>query len=492
MKITYPKSFLKLLLIGFALAIFPLLLAFVNANINFDKLTQQSLFNMSQAVETTRSSRILIEELAIMERSARQYFVLHDKLFLENYVNAHNRFGFAMSTLLLQPISKSQHPQLSAFSKQEASLFTAMSKNENVSFDQHMIDTFSSLTQQAYKTSDKNNQLIDHESTVFKSKVAKTQQLLFWQTLTLIPLAILIAGLITWMIARPVRRMDAAIHQLGKGNYEHEIEINGPGDLRKLGYRLNWLRIALKDLHQQKQRFLQQASHELKTPLTAIREASELLNDGITGKLNSQQNEVVHILRENSLRLQKMIENLLNYAEIQFNFTENQLNLIPPNFKQQPLNTIINKVLQAYALTVSHKEIKVTQSIDSIMMQVDMDKLHTILDNLISNAIKFTPNHGEINISAHQSKSIVTIEVKDTGPGIQHAMLNALFEPFSRGNQPNSSLVSGSGLGLFIAKDTAKILGGEITLEPTQIGAHFVLRLPLKQTTSMPLSNRDL
>lgn len=434
---------------------------------------------MSQAVETTRTSRILIEELAVMERSARQYFVLHDPLLLSNYVNAHNRFTTAIHTLQSLPIAKPLQAQLGTFSQQEKNLFTLINKNENTSFNQSMVDAFTHLTNQAHRITEQNNRVIDQEAAQFNAKVAKTQRLLFWQTLTLIPLAVLIAGLITWMIARPIRHMDAAIHQLGKGDYEHAIEINGPGDLRLLGERLNWLRIALKDLHQQKQRFLQQASHELKTPLTAIREASELLNDGVAGKLSPTQSEVVNILRENSLRLQKMIENLLKYAEIQFNASADQRQLKQAKVAQQSLNDLITEVLHTYALTIAQKDITVRTSIDNITLTLDIDKLHTILDNLISNAVKFTPRNGLIKIHGRHSKSRLSIEIKDSGPGIKENHVIGLFEPFYRGDQPKSTLVAGSGLGLFIAKEAALALKGEIKLIPSQIGAHFTLQIPL-------------
>lgn len=472
LQITYPKSFLKLLLFGFALAILPLLAAFVNANVYFDRLTRQSLFNMSQAVESTRASRILLEELAVMERSARQYFVLHDKVLLTNYLNAHAQFTQAVDTLSLLPIAKPLTPELMQFSRRENNLFTFISHaNEAMVFDQNMVDAFTDLTNQATTIVNKNNQLIDKEAALFKAKVTHTQQVLFWQTLTLIPLAILIAGLITWMIARPIRRMDAAIHQLGKGNYEQTIAINGPGNLRQLGARLDWLRIALKDLHQQKQRFLQQASHELKTPLTAIREASELLNDGVAGKLNQQQSDVIRILRDNSLRLQKMIENLLNYTEIQFNASKLKTS-------RHALKNIVNEIARAYALTIANKNITMLITIEDIIMQVDAEKLRTALDNLISNAVKFTPENGEISITATQSRSTVTIGVKDTGPGISETVKAGLFDPFYRGEQPNNSLVGGSGLGLFIAKEAISALKGEISLAPVGTGAHFILHLP--------------
>ena len=470
---SYPNSFLKLLLIGFALAIVPLLLAFVSANLYFDKLSKQSLSNISQAVETTRTSRVLMEELTLMERSARQYSVLHDKLFLSNYQHAHHGFVSALQALSQQPITQAQRPQLQRFSAQESHLFNAINQADtSMAFDQHMAESFADLSNKTTEIINKNNQLIDDSSILFKAKVAKTQRLLLWQTLTLIPLAIVIAGLITWMIARPIRRMDAAIDQLGKGNYVQEIEINGPGDLRKLGFRLNWLRVELKDLQQQKQRFLQQASHELKTPLTAIREASELMHDGVGGALNPQQAEILGILRENSLRLQTMIENLLNYTELQFNSSKLNLTLIT-------LKVEVKQIIQAHALSISQKNIIVHQLVSDITIQSDQGKFRAVIENLISNAVKFTPNNGEITIRATSSKTSISIEVQDTGPGVSEQSKADLFDPFYRGKQPEHHLVGGSGLGLFIAKEAARALKGELSLLPSQQGAHFVLKLPL-------------
>jgi two-component system sensor histidine kinase GlrK len=482
LQISYPKSFLKLLLIGFALVMLPLLVAFVNANIYFDKLTKQSLFNMSQAVETTRTSRILLEELAVMERSARQYFVLKDKLLLTNYLNAHGRFSNAIHGLLQQPMIKPLAPELKQFAEQETHLYSNISRaSEAFDYDQAITDAFIGLSEQANKIIKENNLLIDKESALFTAEVARTQRLLFWQTFTLIPLAIIIAGIITWMIAKPIRRMDDAINQLGSGNYEQAIKINGPGDLRTLGARLDWLRIALKDLHQQKQHFLQQASHELKTPLTAIREASELLSDGTTGKLSTQQADVIRILRDNGLRLQKMVENLLKYTEIQFasiplNGSKSDSKL---NIGAQPLRHLLDEILQAYELSISNKKITVLINIENIAIQKNTEKLRSILDNLISNAIKFTPEHGEISVTGNQTKSTLTIAVKDTGPGIAENNKYALFEPFYRGKQANTGLVSGSGLGLFIAKEAATSLGGVLSLVPCDAGAHFTFTIPM-------------
>ena len=149
-----------------------------------------------------------------MERSARQYSVLHDKLFLGNYQHALYDFIRALQALSQQPITLTQNSHLQDFAANENRLFTALNQPDNtMAFDKNMADSFTDLSNKATEIINKNNQLIDYTSALFKEKVAKTQRLLLWQTLTLIPLAIIIAGLITWMIARPIRRMDAAIHK---------------------------------------------------------------------------------------------------------------------------------------------------------------------------------------------------------------------------------------------------------------------------------------
>lgn len=213
-----------------------------------------------------------------------------------------------------------------------------------------------------------------------------------------IPFALLVAGVITYLLARPIRRMDNAIKDLGEGLYDDPISIDGPGDLRVLGIRLDWLRTELKELSEQKQQFLRHVSHELKTPLTAIREGTELLNDGIGGTLSAQQAEIAQILGDNGIRLQKMIENLLHYTKLES---------IQPKLSLQKINLtiLINKVINAHALTIRNKQLTIESIYNLNEINADNEKLTIILDNLISNAIKYTKNHDHIKIITNQEKT---------------------------------------------------------------------------------------
>jgi len=333
------------------------------------------------------------------------------------------------------------------------------------------LGNFSQLDKQVEIIIKENNVAIDAASNQLALNAHARQKKLFMQSLVLIPLALLIAGCITYLLARPIRRMDAAIKHLGTGQYDEPIAIDGPGDLRVLGQRLDWLRTELKELNQQKQQFLRHVSHELKTPLTAIREATELLHDGIGGSLSTQQSEITNILRDNSIRLQKMIENLLNYTRIET--VEQKLNL-----SSLYLPDVINKVIKAHALSVRNKQLMIETDYNVDKIVADEEKLTIILDNLISNAVKYTQIAGRIKVSSHQEKNKWCIDVSDNGPGLSKADQDKLFDPFYRGDTLHRSLISGSGLGLTITKDLVEAHGGQVTLIPTQQGAHFMVCIP--------------
>src|SRR5699024_8706328 len=116
-------------------------------------------------------------------------------------------------------------------------------------------------------------------------------------------------------IARPVRQITAAINHLGKGQFEQPIHIAAPSaELDSLGRQLDRMRQRLGTLEEERNQFLRHMSHELKTPLASIREGAELLHDGTTGELQPAQAEVAEIIRQNSVALMLLIENLLDFS----------------------------------------------------------------------------------------------------------------------------------------------------------------------------------
>lgn len=478
MRIQYPNSFLKLLLIGFAFAILPLIFAFINANIAFSKLSVNSQQTIAMSVKATRASQTLQEQLHLMERSARQYFVLSDFELLENYQNS--RFAFIQSLHELiklnsdgAQIKKLQNIEEIEFNLHVYIMHTNISNLEDMPF----LSDFGLLAQKVDEVIVLNNQRIDNASLQLANDASKAQRRFFLQSLILIPFALLIAVILAFMLARPIQRMDTVIEDLGKGVYEHEIKIDGPGNLRLLGKRLNWLRQELLDLKEQKQRFLQHISHELKTPLTAIREATELLTDGVGGTLSQQQSEIVHILKHNSVRLQKMIENLLTFTKMESDKHVLKIEILD-------VETMVNAALSAHALSIRAKNIDVETFYFVDTIRADAETVRVILDNLFSNAVKFTPENGQIIFSSRIEKPWQVLEVQDDGPGFSKEDMDRIFDPFYQGKTLHQGLVSSSGLGLTIVKNLLEAHHGLIEFVHKTRGAHAIVKLPILELES--------
>ena len=263
----------------------------------------------------------------------------------------------------------------------------------------------------------------------WKHATQNAQQNLFWQTLLLVPMTLAVVGVFTYLFGRPIRAIDRAISELGRGTFSRPIAIRGPADLERLAAQLEWLRGRLLDLAQEKNRFLRHMSHELKTPLANIREGTELLMDGAVGELQSSQREVTAILRENGMKLQRLIENLLSFSAWQ----AKSVGLEISEFKLRPL---IKSVLENQQLTLVAQRVRLDVQVEDLTPLADRGKVRLILDNLLSNAIKFTPRGGTISLHARGEREQLMLDVMDSGPGIPADERNRIFEAFYQGKTP--------------------------------------------------------
>jgi two-component system sensor histidine kinase GlrK len=284
-----------------------------------------------------------------------------------------------------------------------------------------------------------------------------------------------VVGIFTYLFGRPIRAIDRSIAELGRGTFSRPIVIRGPTDLERLAKQLEWLRMRLLELAQEKNRFLRHMSHELKTPLANIREGTELLMDGAVGELQSGQREVTAILRENGMKLQRLIENLLSFSAWQ----AKSIGLEISEFKLRPL---VKTVLENQQLTLVAHRVRLDVQVEDLTPRADRAKLRLILDNLLSNAIKFTPRGGTICIHAHGEREQLLLDVIDSGPGIPAEDRGRIFEAFYQGKTPQGGHVKGTGIGLSVVTEFVTAHSGSIEIfEAKSGGAHFRVRLPLRQ-----------
>jgi len=241
----------------------------------------------------------------------------------------------------------------------------------------------------------------------------------------------------------------------------------------RLGEQLDWLRERLVTLEAQKTRFLQHISHELKTPLTALREGSDLLSSGVVGNLNAEQREIARILQHNSIELRKLIEGLLNYSAVHAQTSYLDARIVP-------LNDLVRRVLEDRKLAIVAKGIRIELDTENLAAYCDEAKIRVVLDNLLSNAVKFSPDRGLITFRLYKEKDDAVFEVSDEGPGIPQPEREKVFEAFYKGADPPLAAVKGSGLGLSIVKEYVTLHGGRIEILEGP-GAHFRIRLPRQQ-----------
>jgi two-component system sensor histidine kinase GlrK len=284
----------------------------------------------------------------------------------------------------------------------------------------------------------------------------------------------LVAGF-TFLITRPIRQIDDAIRRLGQADFSTPIKVGGPDDLQHLGARLDWMRRRLADLEEQKTRFLREMSHELKTPLTALRQGAELLADELVGKLTPEQREIAEILRRNSIELQKLIEDLLNYGASQFHRTALEIGPVE-------IRRVAARVIDDHKLALRSRDLKLELDLPDIRFSADSEKLRVMLDNLLSNAIKFSPAGGTVRMAARVDRDDVEIEVADQGPGIAVEERTRVFEPFYRGRSAAGALVKGTGIGLSVVREYVQMHGGSVEFVGEGPGARIQLRLPRDAT----------
>ena len=465
-----------LLLIGFILVALPLAIALVTSFVAVDRLANRSQTAVYQAVQATQSSRRLNELLLAMERSARQIVILKDRSLLDAYQINRVQFRDTAAQLMHLPFGAEQRADLETILKIEQEIFASLSDETlKPAILQAQVTRFAELSDRVQAITAKSGRLIDREVDSMRETADQAQRIMLWQALALIPVMLFLITGFTVLISRPIRQIDAAIHELGDGNFNSPIVVSGPADLEYLGERLEWMRRSLIDIEQQKNRFLQQISHDLKTPLTALREGAQLLADGVVGKLTPAQHEIVQILRHNSIELQRQIEELLDYGAIQFHKLKLELGTVDPRKILEGVAENQKLALQARNLTLR------TQSVGDTLI-ADKEKIRVMLDNLISNAIRYSPEGGVITVNMQCDAGNFTLDVMDEGPGIAAADAKRIFEPFYQGRIHASGPVKGSGLGLSIVKEYAAAHGGsvEVIAKTGARGAHLRVLLPLR------------
>lgn len=468
----YPRSFLGLLLAGFTLVALPLVGALAYSAWHTERLAEQSRSAVFSASQAARASRSLVNRIGSIERLAQLIAVTEDLQLAADYIRVRESFRQLSGELMLLPLEGEQLAALKKTVTQEQALYELLAQAPVGGRDPNAVGRLAgNLAETAFEVLSISHLVADREVLRLRANAEKVQRQLILLVIVSTAVVLAISLGLTRYISRPIGELDASIRRLGDGDFSGRITVRGPEDLRSLGERLDWLRHRLSEHEAEKNRLLRHLSHELKTPLTALREGTELLNDEVGGPLRTQQRQVVSIMRDNGVKLQRLIEKLLDYQRA----LHAAASLVPDAVL---LDALVREVAAAHELAIRAKGQRLKLQLERLEIEADAQKLRSIFDNVLGNAVKFTPPGGSITVIARREGPDALIDFVDSGPGVPPEESEAVFQTFFRGQAKASGRVEGSGLGLAIAREFAEAHGGRIAVVSGSQGGHFRVVLP--------------
>lgn len=283
-----------------------------------------------------------------------------------------------------------------------------------------------------------------------------------------------ISVVITRNITKPLSVVKSKIRKIAKGDFEKNVRVSSPPEMKELAETLNSMCDRLKELDTLKSDFFSLMSHELRTPLTSIKEGTNLLCEEFGGEISEKQERILSIIAEESNRLIELVNSLLDLSKI-------EAGMMMYHFTTADLVPLIHNAITGIMPLSVAKNVSIKKNIRHLpLIKLDTEKTLQVLRNLIGNAVKFTPEGGLVTVSAEPIEGGVKVSVIDTGPGIDSKYLATIFDKFSQATLTKSNKLKGSGVGLAIVKHIIKDHGGTVWAESeVGHGSTFTFVLPV-------------
>ncbi|WP_242876986.1 sensor histidine kinase [Alkaliphilus peptidifermentans] len=303
--------------------------------------------------------------------------------------------------------------------------------------------------------------------------INNVKNLLFFISILTLLLIAVISLFFANLISHPIKILTEAMQRTAQGKLNEKVDIDGNDEIGQLSRAYNFMSTKLSHIEKQRQDFVANVSHELKTPLSSMKLLAEsLIMQPSTD--TAIYHEFLEDIDSEIDRLNEIIESLLNMVDLD----EEKLNL---NYKLTYVNYLIEKIVNNIRPLAEKKNIKIiiTQW-EKIQIYLDQGKIYQALINIIHNAVKYTDEGGKITINIEREGRFAVIKVTDTGYGIPQESLPYIFDRFYRVDSARSRKTGGSGLGLSISNQIVGLHQGTIEVE-SQIkkGSTFIIKLPM-------------
>ena len=474
-------SFRQLLLAAFVLVALLLGGVALRGQLALEALLEKGRDDAARTLSLSAHAERLDELALAMERAARQYLVLGDVTLRQRYQRSADDAEAHLRPLARDGIAPEA---AAAWRTQRRAVDRLLADGADPARDAAVVQAFREIAELQARLMEQLRAETATRNATLQDEIEAARVALGRQWAGAGVLALVLALALAVALARPLARVEGAIVALGENRLDERIEIPGPSDVRQIGRRLDWLRQRLAGQDADKARFLRHVSHELKTPLAALREGVALLQDGVAGPLSTDQREVARILADNTAALQRRIEDLLSFNATAFAAER----LVRRPVAMAPL---LHALVDEQQLQWRAKGLQVQVGGDELTADVDAELMRSALANLLANAIRFSPDRTDgpagggatIRLDLARAGDGLTITVADEGPGVADSDRARIFEPFYRGAvQPAAPVgtMAGTGIGLSIVAEAVSAHGGHVELLKAGPlpGACFRVHLP--------------
>jgi signal transduction histidine kinase len=310
-----------------------------------------------------------------------------------------------------------------------------------------------------------------------------------WLSAVSLALAVLLAAWIairlTRWITRPVEDLERGMGAVAEGNFDHELEVapSRHDEFGRLAASFGEMAGRLKALDRLRAEFISVASHELKTPINVIIGYLQLLQDSVYGELTAKQREITRTLETQARALGRLVKQLLDVTR--FEAGGGRIDPRPMSPVQ-----LLDEMENAFHVLAVQRGVRfIVTKHEGVADEAvwDHDRMSEVLGNLLSNAFKFTPRGGEVELSVEPADDGIAMHVRDTGAGIPPEQVPHIFEKFYQADNQRATSQEGSGLGLAIAREIVRAHGGDVSVESAVgVGTTFTIVMPLQAAGRRP------
>ena len=427
----------------------------------------------------------LTDSLLSQLRYEKKYIITNDLLLYEQFLSAKRDFNKFVSAVLLIADTSDKKDSLSKVKANYEHLQSLVDKEieyvrNNEAYPKRWYDTEMEKAADGILEELKKMEVYSRNDILQRMKTlgdsaASARKLAITMSAIAIGLVIATSFFITRSITKPFTMLMDKTKEISKGVFDCNFNITSPPELSQLMGAFNSMCSKLSMVDKMKSDFFSSMSHELRTPLTSIKEGISLLQEEVGGTITDKQKKLLMILSEESKRLIDLVNSLLDLSKMEGG-------MMTYSFERGSLISLIERVNLEMIPLVEAKKITLKTKIDEKLPVIIMDRERILqaLRNLVANALKFTPEGGQIRVSAQLMNREVEISVMDTGPGISKENLTTIFDKFHQASTKNPEEVKGTGLGLAIVKHIITAHGGKVWAESEPgHGSSFIFVLPV-------------